>query len=307
MGDAPIVGAIVFGVIATLLLIILLSVSFQYVEYDQYGLKKDFTTSHVDYSAGVFDTGRYCWGPGFTTLSFQKLLQDVEFKGADALVVFTSTGINLTLEVSFQYQIQKAHVIDIFQSYGTDYEYQVANVGRASIKNAAVNFGVTDYFVNRSAVSNYMYEQLAISLNSVWADVPPHKFQLHSVLYPLSVSSQYLNSAITAQRTLTQLSQITADVYRAETLLLVSEINASASIVLTQAQAQAYEIQATASARAEGIRTSAEGFGVEYLCQALNITEMEDKLEFLMLYSAAQNSGNQALFSLATNNVLIRA
>jgi len=303
MGDYIVFSASVLTTVAIILITVLVSLSFQYVNYDQYALQKSTTTMKVQYD-NVYDTGRYHWGVGHTTIPFSKLYRTIDFVQDSALSVFTSTGVNITIEVSFQSQIQKDYVVEIFQTYGTDYDFQVENIATSAIKNAAVQFAVSDYYLNRANISNAMFSNLRKDLAMIHTNVP--NLQLRKVTFPGIISAQLLNAAITAQQTLEYQYQQLADIYRAGTQNLTTEITAQAQIVVSQGQAQISQIQAVAEAQAEGIRTSADGFGVDILFQSLNITSMPDKLEFLTLYRAAQNGELSGLFGLATSTVLLK-
>ena len=56
--------------IGLLLMVILLPLSFSYVEYHQYGLKQRKSTGTVDVTK-VYDSGRYAIGPDYKFLTYQ--------------------------------------------------------------------------------------------------------------------------------------------------------------------------------------------------------------------------------------------
>ena len=80
----------IFSVIAVgfLLLVILLPLSFSYVEYHEYGLLQRKSTGKVD-TTKVYGSGRYAVGPDYTFLKYRA---DAHSLQLDDLSVFSSSG-----------------------------------------------------------------------------------------------------------------------------------------------------------------------------------------------------------------------
>jgi len=291
------------GCIGVLLIAILIPLSFQYVEWDQVALKKSSVGSKTSYTT-TYATGRYFWGLGYTTVSFPKIYQFVEFTGASALPV-KSNSVSLTLECSFQYRLDTTQIPKIFLSYGTSFASQVVNVARSALIIAAAPYQIDDYFLNRTYVSNGLAAALQVALEQVWAIVPQHKFQLRKITFPDQVTQKYLNAAISQQQAAEKQAQQLADVYRSDTNLLVSQLNGQENSVYYAANAKSQEILKSATASAFRIQQSAEGLGLNVLFSALNISALGEKQEFLRLYRSQQNNSSKGLYGISSASVLI--
>jgi len=162
-------------------------------------------------------------------------------------------------------------------------------------------FGIYDYFLNRQNISNAMLLNLQTSLAQVYTTVPAHKFQLRKITFPDAISEQFLTAAITAQQTLQFIAQQQADIYRAQTALLVSSIIAASQIVNTSALAQISQIGYEAGAQAYHIQTSAEGYGIADVFETLNISDIYLQQQYLTYYRVSQNNFSTAIFGLAFN------
>jgi len=290
--------------IVCLLILILVPISFHYVEYDQYALKKSVTNSKVDYSK-VYDYGQYAWGPSYTTVTFPKLYQFVDFSGAEALSVFTLTKAQITIEVSFQYRLDRNHLVQIFQSYGTGFDTQVQNVARSTIKNAAPIYDVGQYFTNRANVTLGLATALEAGVSGLWVTVPSSKFQLHSVVFADVVTNKYLQQQIQVQATLQTQAEQNSTLYRQETANLISNYTYQTNIIYSQNAANASLLVSNANADAFRIRQSAEGIGLTYLFLTLGITDQGLKRQFLTLYRSESNNSTRGLFNIGSASVLL--
>jgi hypothetical protein len=92
--------------IIIVLIVSLVPASYSYVEWNEYALKRDTTTNKVDYHE-VYGNGRYFWGLGYGPVTFKNTATTVDFSGDNALSIFSSGGLELLIECSFQYQVIK--------------------------------------------------------------------------------------------------------------------------------------------------------------------------------------------------------
>ena len=120
------IGGIV-GIVACigfLLLVILLPLSFSYVSYDEYAMKKNSITHTLDYSE-VYEMDRYFWGVGKSPMTFPRNYQFVDFGGSQELSVFDKKGLEIILHSSFEYRIIKDDLTKLYREYGLGYADQV--------------------------------------------------------------------------------------------------------------------------------------------------------------------------------------
>merc|ERR1711871_1440168 len=189
---------------ALLMICIMVPASFQYVNYNEYALKRNSVTHTVDFDK-VYDMGRYFWGLGKTTMTFPRNFIFVDFGGNDGgsneLSVFDAKGLEITLKSSFEYRILKDKLVDLYRTYGLGYEAQIINEARSIIKNmASERYNVEDYFQKRKQITREINEFLTTNLTRVFVDVPMGKFQLRDVLLPPQTKDRYEQIAIITQQ-----------------------------------------------------------------------------------------------------------
>eukprot|EP01111_Echinosteliopsis_oligospora_P009633 TRINITY_DN2858_c0_g1_i1.p1 TRINITY_DN2858_c0_g1~~TRINITY_DN2858_c0_g1_i1.p1 ORF type:complete len:188 (-),score=31.19 TRINITY_DN2858_c0_g1_i1:500-1063(-) len=129
--------------IAAIIFASLFGKSFQYIEWDEYALKKNTASNDVDYSK-VHESGRYFWGINYQAIKFTRTVINVNFDddngGEGSLTIFTDTGLEIRILCSFQYQLIKEEVPAMFVNFGNTYSQQVVSVARSILKNKAPTF-----------------------------------------------------------------------------------------------------------------------------------------------------------------------
>merc|ERR1740129_1392250 len=95
-------GKLFCGGAVSLMLLIMLITSFNYVEYDELAFKRSTTYNKVDQSE-VYDNGRYVWGFNHEKVSFPKLFQSEEL----TLSVANKEGVMVNLDVSFWWRLDE--------------------------------------------------------------------------------------------------------------------------------------------------------------------------------------------------------
>lgn len=122
---APIgIGAIVGGIVA-LLLVILLPMSFSYLDFYEYGFARRRTTGTVDTST-VYQGGRHFIGPDFEFKEFYAAAQFVYF---GHIPIFTTDNLQVSISVELQYFLIKEDLPLLHDTF--DLRYQSIVVGNA--------------------------------------------------------------------------------------------------------------------------------------------------------------------------------
>jgi len=283
------------GVIGLLLILILVPLSFSYVEYNQYAFKKNTATSVVDTSE-VYEAGTYAWGLGNTPVIFPRTFQLIEYTPAadGSLTIFTDDGLQITIECSFQYRLIKANIAALYHTFGLSFGPQVVNIAKSILKNVAPSFTTQDYYVNRDKIESQMEAALATGLlNETFVEVG--QFQLRTVTLPTNIATTLLNTQIQAQNNAREVFVQNATVIRAQTLVLQQETLSNITRIRATAQAQATLIAAQASAQAIQIRATSKQTGLRNLFGVLNLTTPELKLAFLYTTRLGQTNNTKLL------------
>lgn len=282
----------------------LLGSSFQYIEWDEYALKKNTASNDVEYGT-IYESGRHFWGVNYKAIIFKKTVMNVNFDdnkgGHGSLVIFTDTGLEIKVLCSFQYRLIKSEVPAMFISFGNTYDQQVVSVARSILKNAAPQFFVEQYYQNRSMISQTFFDSLKSGLYTS-AKVELVSFQLRHIYLAEQIVQKFLNIQVQLQVNLREQYIQTATIIRKETEARVASVQANATIILAAATSQADAIRSKASANAFRIRENARKDGLANLYQTLNFTTPEQKLSYM--YSTGVASANAKLL-VDTKNTLI--
>lgn len=296
------------GCFFCLLVVVALTVpwAFVYVEYDEMAFKKNSFNNEVDTSA-VYREGRYFWGWQGSAIRFPSTFQFVDFSGSEYLSCFTSDGLDVHVEASFQYKLIESELQQMFARFSLNYESQIKNVGKSAIKNAIIQFKLEDLIQNRRTVSRKIYQQLATDLSNIHASVPTSKFQLRKMKLPSRIIDKYIGNSVLIQETKRDAFQNIADLIRANTTVQKFTIDAQSRRVLEQAKAEAELIKNRAAYEARAMVAEAEGKGYAKLFQTIGITNnpvLQQK--FLRLDALLESDVKpQLLFGLQTANVML--
>ena len=222
------------GFISLIVGIILICVSFQFVEYNQYGLKRNTLTNKV-FTNKIYENGRYMFGPSVNMIYFEKDYQKVDFTGSNALSVSNDDGTGFYITVTFFYRIQKENIENLYNKFGTNYRSKILSLSQSTLKNTAILYSIDDYLTKRSIITKSIKTNVTATLNNIWIDVD--ELQLHEVLFPEVVNNKYLDAAVQLQVNSKMEYEQDAELIRQETSRLVEVINANETLVLAEAEA----------------------------------------------------------------------
>lgn len=283
-----VIGSIALG-IGLLLLIILLPASFSYVEYDELAFKKNTLTNVVDDSS-VFTSGRYFWGPSFTTVIFPANYQRVSFSGSQTLFVFTVNGLEFEMDVSFQYRLPLDNLSQIFRSVGLNFNERISDAAKASIKNSAPSYTADDFVLLRENITEVIWFNLQHDVQQkVLVNIERTKFQILRIRFPPEIESKFLASAVQVQKNQEVIFQGEVNLIRKETEALVSQIRANITLIEQTALAQAAAITTGANALATATRDTATGAGIASVFAALGVSSQSSKKQFMEYFALLDN------------------
>lgn len=137
----------VIGIVVAILLIIsiiLIAKSVDTVDPQNYGLKCNSLSKNCDMSR-TYTGGRYFIGLTYYFIAlpaYQKTMEYSSRKGATGktMVCRTADGFSVGLEVSFQYQLIKQNVGDLYKKYAIKYEQSLDRFAKDLIMQTAANY-----------------------------------------------------------------------------------------------------------------------------------------------------------------------
>jgi regulator of protease activity HflC (stomatin/prohibitin superfamily) len=266
--------------VSLILLLVLLPLSFSYVEYDEYALKKHTVENTVE-TDSTYDVGRYYWGVDRTALPFSRHFQKV----TETFSIFPTNGLEFDVDVVFWYRIQKENLGQLYKAFGTSFDSQVRNRANAKIKNVAPTFALDDYITNRPLITTTLHAGLVPDLNNIYMDLPADKFYLANVEIPAEVKQKDLDAAVQSQRNIEEQNHQLAALVRKETDKLVEEVAAEIDLIGLTATAQADALKQEAEAVAEKTESAADGLGLKNLFLQVNVTTTPIKEKYIAYFA----------------------
>ncbi|MHA2362816.1 MAG: prohibitin family protein [Candidatus Hodarchaeales archaeon] len=250
--------------------------SFQPLEYTKYGIAYNSINNQIDKSK-VYESGLY-FLPAHRFIKFPKTLQIIEFSadpGADSGVMKsrTSDGLAVTLEISFQYQLIKEEIIDLYTEFGTDYKETFIRIGRDVVRDIAGEYTAIEFFSNRTFIGDQMHQQLDNDIREVHAIIP--FFQLRNVDLPDAFENSIEQAEVARQDIQRATFEQQAAYIRAQTLILEAQAQANITLIDASAGAEAFLIQIDAQAKALNITLTQEALSYYALSQQLGFNSTE--------------------------------
>ena len=228
---------------------IMVGCSFGVLDPTQFAL--DYDTVNFQIADGVLYTGgRHFIGLGHQFIIFPNTLQTVRMgavsagEGSDGETVKTSSlmartedGLQVTLDISFQYRLTAdlEQIIKLYSDFQDNYRPAYVRIARNVLRDVASEFQAFQYFYNRTVVGAKMREVLNQALANHSAIV--QAFQLLNVELPTRFSSAI--EATEVARQAIENARYQQDVARTEANTRVEEAKRQALIIALEANATA--------------------------------------------------------------------
>ena len=96
------------------------------MEATEYGLNYSWISKNI--SPNIKENGLYFIGIGHSFIKFPKTVQTIEFSNQKTanksqIQSRTSDGLEVTLEITFQYILIKYKIYELYNKYGSNYNY----------------------------------------------------------------------------------------------------------------------------------------------------------------------------------------
>lgn len=278
-------GCLLFtGVLLTLILVPL---SFSKVEYYQAGLSRQRSTNKVDKDK-VYSSGNHFIGPDYTFETFQ--ISAIKFD--QRLSVWSKSsgedaGSSLYTDVSFQYQLDKDELGELYSRVATNYKSLISTKATDAIKNSAPLFGIDKYLNSRERIERVFEQNVSQAISDVFASVVA--LQLRDVIPTVEYQETRLEAAVQEEKNLKEDYIQQATLVRETTDVEVLEVENEARAVQARAEAQAISIEGRADSQALQIVDEATSQGLLDLFTQLNLTSSEGKSTLDYLTSLMTN------------------
>jgi len=184
------------GITAFLLALFIAIAGFKSVEITEYGLASNMITRKVQ--RAPYSSGRYWIGPWSNFIKFPAVLKTIQFsdsrlqddlgmdeQGDPMLRSRTADGLDVTIELSFQYQLHQDKVYDLYTTMGSgrDFHNLFVRVAIDRLTEIATEYTANEFFVDRTRIGRAMEKLLTEDFESrLYATI--FSFQLRSVGLP---------------------------------------------------------------------------------------------------------------------------
>jgi len=244
---APPVQSLMIGcsVISGLTLLILLINSFSSLEFNEYGL--DYSGISKSINPNPRSAGIFFLGIGHSFIRFPKTVQTLEYskeKSANSgpLQSRTSDGLEVILEISFQYKLNYTGIFDLYMSYGPEYSKIFDRMGIDVLTDLATNYTAYDFFMERQQIGVAMQKALDLHFRTnCYSNI--EFFQLRSVDLPDKFEDAIQLSEVKKQDIRKAQAEKEKTVVELETSRIKAEYQKNVTINLAEGEAKSIRAQ----------------------------------------------------------------
>jgi len=281
-------------VVLILLILILVPISFSYVDYYDYGLVQRKSTGSVDTSQ-IYTNGRYMLGPDHRFIKYQA---DAHLESFEALGVFSATNSNISIGLAFEIDVDftffliKDEIGVVHQELATNYRSIILSRAEEALKNiAAERVTFTDFFQERKQVE----ATFRSAVEERWTTPPKlhvtlDQFHLGRIRIPQAVATKQLEARVQNERNDREQFLQRAQIEREMTTVEVNQIDLKTTKELRTAEAHASLVKTKAWAEAQLLKAQAQINGTKMLLEAVAIESQDHKTAFTYIKTLRDRS-----------------
>ena len=226
------------------LTVILLLVSMDSLEPLQYGITINKITKQI--GTEVYESGRYLIGPFNSFLRYPSNLVSIEFSDArgatgEALQTRTAEGLGLTLYVSFQYEVNRTQIPQLYNMASVNYHSTFVRISRDIILKIGGQYNATNYWTARGDIGDKMKNALDNELMKAFGRC--RFLQILRIDLPKSYEDSIVATQVEVQKTNMRKFEQTAELIRQNISVIISEADQQIKIVNATGSAEAYKIK----------------------------------------------------------------
>eukprot|EP00525_Craspedostauros_australis_P005970 CAMPEP_0198109084 /NCGR_PEP_ID=MMETSP1442-20131203/1101_1 /TAXON_ID= /ORGANISM="Craspedostauros australis, Strain CCMP3328" /LENGTH=313 /DNA_ID=CAMNT_0043764583 /DNA_START=134 /DNA_END=1075 /DNA_ORIENTATION=+ len=292
-----------------LLFVILLPLSFGYIDYYEFGISKRKSTGTIFYDK-VYTRGRYHLGPDKTFITYQA---DAHSESFEELAVFSagggneSIGLAFEVDVDFTYFLIEDEIIDLHRELARGYKDVVVSRAKDAIKNAAISVTFNEYFQERRLVERKFRD----AVRNRWNEKPSlhctlDQFHLGRIRIPENVAQKQLEGRIQNERNDMEEFLQLAELEREETSVQVNRIELEKSVTLRTANANASLIRSKAQSEAERIKSEAQINGTRLVYSRAGITTQDHMTAYTYIRTLKNRPDLRMHLSYASPDTVVR-
>ena len=294
----------IFGIIFFIFLVLIyLLISMDVVEPLEYGLPYNKFTKNIGKEA--YESGRYILNPFKSFLKYPKNLVTIEFsenKKAESKPLQTRTGEGLAviLSVSFQYQLIKDKIPNLYNLANIYFHSTYVRISRDVILKVGGMFNATDYWMNRVKIADIMKQTMDNELLKAFGHCI--SLQLLKIELPKTYEDSIVQTQVEIQKINMRKFEQSAELIRQNSLVIISEAEQKIRITNATGLAEASRIKAFAKANALNNTINAENKRYKMAMDELGFSQ-EDLLNYIYLDSIMNQ--NKAKLLIDVNSFIL--
>jgi len=186
----------------------------------------------------------------------------------------TSDGLEVTLEISFQYKLIYEHLFDMYMTYGEDYHRFFINIAVDILMDAATNYTAYDFFMDRSKIGTNMQDALNKAYTTMCFSTIDF-FQLRAVDLPDKFEDAIQLSEVKKQDIQKAYAEMNKTAVELETLKMTANLQMNVTLNIALGDAQAILAQNNATVNSFKIVQNTQSSSYQGLKDALNLTNVQ--------------------------------
>lgn len=248
---------------------ILIGIAVKKVENDEVALVYNTISKSFDYNQTPLQQGRYFLPIGTKLFKFKRTFQLKSLEGNDSVDCVTRDGLEVNLEVTFQYRIKQDKLTSLFLLTGEDFENLIELQTLAAIRDTCGKWTSSDFYYQRQQVQDDIGQSVDTNLNTIYCD--GGFLQLVNVKFDQSFVSAIQQVQVSSQDIIQALNERAQVITQAQTVLLQAEQTANIILIKARAEAQVRIIQANNEAQSINATMSSQKTAFYSLKQTLNM------------------------------------
>lgn len=270
----------------------------------QYGLTMNLITRQID-PENVYEGGRHLIGPYKSFVSFPSTRVTLSFTNKKdstqgPLTTRTKDGLELTLQLAFQYRIDNHHLGQLFALANLNYEPLFIQKARDVLLKAAADYDAPQYWEEREKIGLEMQSLLNKRLQGVYAHCDG--LQILVIELPQEYEASIVNTQVTEQMQKTKQNEQAASRIDADTQVMKASYTRNVTVTKNGADAQYTQDIGIAKAAAQQQLLEVEASALAKVKQDLGLTA--EQTVAYQEYIAYHNLDN-ASFLFGLGNALV--
>lgn len=259
-----------------LLMVILLPMTWQKLNFYEAGIMMQKSTSKVD-SDAVYGAGNHAIGPDYSFKVFQ-----VSALSFDSTISVWSkatggdAGTTLAVDVSFQYEIDYTKIGELYRRVGMDWEPLIQSYAIDAIRNTAPEFSADQFLIRRAEIENVFARNVSKAIAPLHCTI--HSLQLRKIAFDDDYQDMKLTTAIQ-----TELNEAEKYVQQSQIIRLMTDVESE--VVLNQAKETSFQAQTKAD-----LIVAKSNSAAQLLIEDSRNTALEAMYDELGVYSDAQKT-----------------